>query len=205
MRSRAPLSPMPGAPGMLSMASPLSASRSATWEGFTPKYASTLAGSYHSSSFMGLSMKTRSLTSWSMSLSLETITRGDGADDVVGLIAGEFEHRDAHGVEEAADVRDLFGEILRHFRTVGFVVSEAFRAEGRSGAFEDGGDVFGLVAGHELAEHIVKDVNGLCGQAGAGAHGRGSAAGAGVIGPEDEAEGIDEKETGDRQYFQDRR
>jgi len=36
---------------------------------------------------------------------------GEGADDVVGLEAGEFEDWDAIGLERAADVGDLLSEI----------------------------------------------------------------------------------------------
>src|ERR1039458_10177852 len=57
IRSRAPLSPMPGAPGMLSMASPFSANRSATCAGITPRNSLTFAGPYHSSSLAGFSME----------------------------------------------------------------------------------------------------------------------------------------------------
>jgi len=59
---------------MLSMASPFSASRSATCDGLTPMNSSVAAASYQVSSFIGLYMDTESSTSWSMSLSLDTIT-----------------------------------------------------------------------------------------------------------------------------------
>ena len=58
MRSTAPLSPMPGAPGMLSTVSPLSARRSMICLGRTPMNFSTSSSSYHWSFFMGLSMRT---------------------------------------------------------------------------------------------------------------------------------------------------
>ena len=74
IRSIAPLSPIPGAPGMLSTASPFNASKSATCAGGTPMNSFTFAGSYQVSSLAGLSMETCSFTSCSMSLSLDTIT-----------------------------------------------------------------------------------------------------------------------------------
>ena len=46
----------------------------------------------------------------------------------------------------------------------------------------------------QLADHVVEDIDGLGGEAPGGAHGRGSGAGAGVVGAEDEAEGIDEEQ-----------
>ena len=44
MMSLAPFSPIPGAPGMLSTASPFRASKSATWPGSTPKNSFTCSG-----------------------------------------------------------------------------------------------------------------------------------------------------------------
>ena len=48
----------------------------------------------------------------------------------------------------------------------------------------------------QLAQHIREDEDRLGGQSGGSAHGRRIAAGAGVIGAEDESEGIDEEQSG---------
>ena len=97
---------------------------------------------------------------------------GDGADDVVGFVGGELEDGDVHGLEEAADVGDLLGEIGGHFGAVGFIFGELGGADGRFGGFEDGGDVIGFEGRHELAQHVVEDEDGFSGEAGGGAHGR---------------------------------
>ena len=53
----------------------------------------------------------------------------------------------------------------------------------------------------QLAQHVVEDEDGFGGEAGAGAHGRRAAARAGVVGAKNEAEAIDQKETGNWQYL----
>ncbi len=45
----------------------------------------------------------------------------EGADYVVGLVAGEFKDRDAVSFQGTADVGQLLCQVARHFRTVGFV------------------------------------------------------------------------------------
>ena len=45
----------------------------------------------------------------------------EGADYVVGLVAGEFQDGDAIGFQCPADVGQLLCQVARHFRTVGFV------------------------------------------------------------------------------------
>src|SRR5208282_4093087 len=67
-----PLSPIPGAPGMLSTASPRNAITSTTFDGGTPRISSTFAASQIRLSFGGFKTCTLSLTNCSMSLSLET-------------------------------------------------------------------------------------------------------------------------------------
>ena len=49
---------------------------------------------------------------------------GDGADHVVGLEAGVFEHGNAHGLQQAADVGDLLQQVGRGLRAVGLVLGE---------------------------------------------------------------------------------
>ena len=119
---------------------------------------STFAASYQMSSFMGFSIKTRSFTSCSMSLSLETMTTSsgfsgagsDGADDVVGLEAGEFEDGNAHALRGCGGHTESVRQIGRHFGAVRLVFRKASERKVGSLAFEDGGDVLRLVAGQEL-------------------------------------------------------
>ena len=62
-------------------------------------------------------------------------------------------------------------------------------------ALENGGDVGRLVLLGELAQHVVEDVDRLGGEAGGGAHRGRAAAGARMIGAEDEAERIDQEKS----------
>ena len=104
-----------------------------------------------------------------MSLSEETMATsipcstalGECADHVVGFEARGLEDRDTHGFEDLDDPGDLVEEVLRGFCTIRFVVFEDFVAEGLAFAFEDGGDVGGLIGGNQLLHHIVEDVDGF--------------------------------------------
>ena len=71
-----PLSPIPGAPGMLSIESPRSAITSTTFSGGTPSVSITFSRSRTRLSFTGLRIFTRSFTSCIMSLSFETTNTG---------------------------------------------------------------------------------------------------------------------------------
>ena len=140
-----------------------------------------------------------------MSLSLETMTTSqpavgglaaERADHVVGFEAGVLDDGDAEGVDEALDIGDLLDQVGRRFGAVGFVFGVFLFAVGFAEAFEDGGHVLRLEGLGELAQHVVEDENGFGGEAGGGAHGRRLHAGAGVVGAEDEAVGVDEEEAG---------
>ena len=142
-----------------------------------------------------------------MSLSLETITTSkpgrfgaarDGADDVVGLEARIFEDRDAHRFQDAADVRNLLGQVGRRLRRDWLCIrrtpprdasARRSRKPRRCTPAEYAFD--------ELAQHVVEDVDRLGGEAGGGAHGRRAGARAGVVGAEDKPERIDEEECAD--------
>ena len=194
---------MPGAPGMLSIASPFSASRSATWSGRTPMNVFTFSASYHSSSLAGLSMETCSFTSCSMSLSLETITTSMPAASArrarVPITSsaskpGIFQNGNPHGFEDAADEGNLVEQVGRRFGAIGLVLGELLHAVGGFAALEDRGDVGRLVLLRQLPQHVVEDVDRFGGEAGAGAHGRRARPRARVVGAEDKAERIDEKQ-----------
>ena len=55
---------------------------------------------------------------------------GERADHIVGLEAGVFEHRNPHGVQQAANVGDLLQQVGRRFHAVGLVLGELRRAVG---------------------------------------------------------------------------
>ena len=63
-------------------------------------------------------------------------------------------------------------------------------------ALEDRRDVRRACTLRQLPQHVVEDVDGLGGEAGGGAHGRRAAAGAGMIGAEDEPERVDQEQAG---------
>ena len=44
-----------------------------------------------------------------------------GADYVVGLVAGEFKDGDAVGLQGASDIRQLLCQVAGHFGAIGFV------------------------------------------------------------------------------------
>ena len=117
---------------------------------------------------------------------------GQRADHIVRLEARELQNRNAHGFERAADVGNLFTEVGRHLSAVGFVLLMQLFAECFPG-FEDGRDIFRLVRCTKLPHHVVKDVDGLRGYSGGGAHGWSTAAGARMIGAEDKAVAIDQE------------
>ena len=172
IRSRAPFSPMPGTPLMLSMESPINASTSTTCSGATPNFVLTPSASYHAPSSRGLNTRTpvESSTSWKKSLSPVTIATGpafgDGAhrqraDHVVGFEAGEGEHLHAERFARLVHERDLLREIRRHRRAIGFVVVAHLRPERRSGQVERRGDALRIVVGDELAQHRHEAVDGV--------------------------------------------
>src|SRR5689334_7938514 len=64
---------------------------------------------------------------------------------------------------------------------------------GGRAAFEDRGNVLRRMRLAQFPEHVIEDVHGLGGKAGRGAHRRRGTAGAGVVGPENEPERIDQE------------
>ena len=82
---------------------------------------------------------------------------GERADQVVGLEAGEFENRDAIGLERAADVRKLLRQVLWHGGAVGFVafifhLGECLRLDVE---LADAGDGLGLLVAERGGGHVV--------------------------------------------------
>ena len=80
----------------------------------------------------------------------------EGADDVVGLVARDFEHGDTHGFAKAFDVGDGNGELLGHGFALGFVGWVDFVP--RCGFFGIKGntDVGGIVVIDDIEERVGK-------------------------------------------------
>ena len=68
----------------------------------------------------------------------------EGADDVVGFVAVEFEYGDAEGFGDAVEVRHGGGEVFGHFFAVGFVLGVDAMPLGGCRGVEDDGEVTGL-------------------------------------------------------------
>ena len=118
---------------------------------------------------------------------------GDGAYDVICLEARILQNGNAHGFEDAADIWNLVAQVERHFGAIGFVFGELGHAGNGRAALEDGCDELGRVALREFPEHVVEDVDRFGGKPGAGPHRRRAAAGARVVGTEDESERVDQE------------
>ena len=135
----------------------------------------------------------------------------EGADHVIGLEAGIFQHGNAIGLNGAANVGQLLRQIRRHLRAVGFIAAVFFFPEGLrlDVEFADGGDgsAMGIAKGWrrhvedcrqilrrkigpQLAQHVHKNVGRRRGDA--GARGHGPLPRHGVIGAKDERHGVDE-------------
>ena len=138
---------------------------------------------------------------------------GEGADQIVGFEAGEFENGDAIRFERAPDIGKLLRQILRHGRTIGFVtfvfhLGKSLRLDVE---LADGGDglrllvaksrrryvvnrrqVFGRKIVAQLAQHVDENVDGGGGQSVFGRHG--PLARHGVVGAENKRHRVDEKD-----------
>jgi hypothetical protein len=81
---------------------------------------------------------------------------GDGADDVVGLVALLLVNRDAQRLDDLADLRELVPQVVRHLDASGLVVGVLLVAEGRAGKVERHGEVIRLevldAAQHDAGE-----------------------------------------------------
>ena len=120
---------------------------------------SVVAGSYQMSSFMGLYIETRSSTSCSMSLSLETITTSTSdpahflasvpmtsSASKLGIRVSGYAGLPASGARRGSARRGQAGISVR------FALYSA-KASSRNvgpGALEDGGDVLGMVGGRSF-------------------------------------------------------
>ena len=60
----------------------------------------------------------------------------DRADDVVGLVAGHLVDRDAEGLDDLADLRELVAQVVRHLRAGRLVLGVLLVPERRAGEVE---------------------------------------------------------------------
>ncbi len=88
---------------------------------------------------------------------VEIVRRGllcQGADDIVGFIAIQFQNRHAHGLAKAADVGKLHTHLVGHGRAMGFVRFEELVAEGRLAGIENDSDVVRFVILNETSQDV---------------------------------------------------
>jgi hypothetical protein len=100
---------------------------------------------------------------------IESLRRGlcrERPDDVVGFITGQFQDRDPVGVEGAADVLNLGGQVRSHRNAVGLVPGIGVVAHGPFRAVPGDGEVIGSVLAQHLAQHRHEAVDGVGGLAG---------------------------------------
>ena len=100
----------------------------------------------------------------------------DGSQHVVGLIAGHCENGNPHRFARLVYPVDLLDQVVRHPRTVGFVVGRDLVTECGPGQVEGGGDVRRVVIREQLSQHRDEDVHGVRRAAppGSTAHARGT-------------------------------
>jgi len=83
----------------------------------------------------------------------------EGADDVVGFVAIEFEDGQVEGADESLDVGDGGAEVLGHFLALGFVGGKFLVSRGGHGGVEDNGEMGGRLLGEEFEEGVGEAVN----------------------------------------------
>ena len=95
---------------------------------------------------------------------------GQGSQDVVGLIAGGLDNRDAHGLHQLADEAHLLAQYVRRRRTGRLVPFHQLVAEGRLGPVEGHRQVVGFVVLDQVHKHRGEPINSVghlprsCGQ-----------------------------------------
>ena len=170
MRSRAPFSPMPGTPLMLSIVSPMSARTSTTCSGATPNFSFTASASNQAPSslrvehFDAVADELEEVLVSGDDRDLEPRGRrllGQRADHIVRLVPLGCEDRHAERFACVVNERDLLRQILGHRPAVRFVVGGEVVAERAAGQVEGGGDELGLMLLQQLAEHRDEDVDGV--------------------------------------------
>ncbi len=88
---------------------------------------------------------------------------GQRGDDVVGLVAFEFERRKIKGPHQILDQRNLRYQILGHGRTVGFVFRINLLAKGRPPGVKNHCQMIRCMLTDHLEQHIGEAINGVGG------------------------------------------
>ena len=88
-----------------------------------------------------------------------------GTDDVVGLHALKHDERPAHRAHQRMDRLDLPYQVIRHGRTLRFVLGEDIITKGLALGVEYAGAVIGLVFAAQFLEHAHHAVHRAGGQA----------------------------------------
>ncbi len=91
--------------------------------------------------------------------------RGEGGDDVVGLVAGGGQVADAERVQHLEDEADLAAELVRGLRPAGLVLDVLLVPEGRLGPVEGHRDPGRLLVPQDVDEHRGEAVDGVGGLA----------------------------------------
>ncbi len=91
---------------------------------------------------------------------------GQGADDVVGLVARQFDRLDSHRLDDLAHPRQLFAQVVGHRRAAALVVLEFLVPHGLAAGIEDDGAVVRLFLLEKAPQHGREPVCGVRGDAG---------------------------------------
>ena len=86
---------------------------------------------------------------------------GDGAQQVVGLVACQLVAGNGHGGQYLLHHRQLLGQLLRHSLAGGLVVGVCLMAEGGLPPVERHAQRLGLFLVHEPLQHVEKAKNGV--------------------------------------------
>ena len=85
---------------------------------------------------------------------------GERADDIIGFVARQLQHRDVHGPAKAFHIRNRGGAILRHFFALGLVRGELDVAFGRFGRIKRDRKVSWPLVLEDVQEGIGKPQHG---------------------------------------------
>ncbi len=80
-------------------------------------------------------------------------------DDVVGLVAGRLDDRDAERLDDLAHEPHLLAEDVRRGAAVRLVLGHGLVPEGRLGTVERDADAFGLMVANEVQQHRREPVH----------------------------------------------
>ena len=92
--------------------------------------------------------------------SLEIGAVGKRANDIVGLVAWDLQHRDSHGSAKLFDVGDGDGEFLGHFVALCLVFGVNDVPRGGFFGVEGYADVGRVVVVDQIEKHVCKSENG---------------------------------------------